>query len=311
MVTQIDVCLACYNGGRYLPALLASLRAQDEPSFRVLMQDDGSTDDTPALLAAAQAADARFIPAAEQGRHLGAVGNFLSLIRQSDAPYTALCDQDDVWHADKLSACRAAMARAEAEYGSDTPLLVHSDAALVDADGAPLHPSFFAHQGWDGSTVTLAPLLVQNNVTGCTLLMNAPLRRLVAAHGTPEAMFMHDWFIALTAAAFGQIVFLPRALVDYRQHGTNVMGASKGGQLARFARALSLPRQVRERIALTYRHTRAFAASYPALPDEARHVIDAYLTLPETPKLTRWRTLRRLGCLMQSPLTRLAQLLFT
>lgn len=42
-------------------------------------------------------------------------------------------------------------------------------------------------------------------------------------------MYMHDWFLALTAAAFGHVVCLPRPLVDYRQHGNNEMGASAAG----------------------------------------------------------------------------------
>ena len=47
MVKRIDVCMACYNGAAYLPAMLNSLRAQDDADFRILMQDDGSADDTP------------------------------------------------------------------------------------------------------------------------------------------------------------------------------------------------------------------------------------------------------------------------
>lgn len=308
VVKTIQVLLACYNGERYLPQQLASLQEQDDPAFSVLMQDDGSADGTSALLQAA--ADVRFLLGAESGRHLGAIGNFISLMGQCTADYAALCDQDDVWAADKLSRCRAAMEQAEARYGAETPLLVHSDARLVDGEGRILSESFFAHQGWDGSAAALSRLLVQNNVTGCTLMMNTPLRRLVLQHADPQKMFMHDWFIALTAAAFGHIVFIPEPLVDYRQHGANVMGASRRSLLQRGIQAMGQWQKGKARIALTYTHTRAFLNAYgAALPEAARQTIEHYLATESMGKLRRIITVQKNGYAMQSTVARLGQML--
>ncbi len=307
---MVSILLAAYNGERFLPQQLASLRAQTV-DFRVLWQDDGSADGTLALLEAVSREDARFRPGKAQGLHLGAVGNFLSLMAQDDAPYTALCDQDDVWHGDKLTRCVAAMEAAEALYGADTPLLVHSDSRLIGADGKTLHASFFAHQQWDGSAADLPRLLVQNNVTGCTVLMNAALRRLVVAHAVPETLFMHDWFIALTAAAFGQVIFLPEALVDYRQHGSNVLGASRHGLLRRGLDALRMPRKARARLRLTYDHARVFREAYgDALPTSAACTVAAYLATQKLCKVQRVQALRRGGYVMQGRLTRLGQIIF-
>ena len=274
------------------------------------MQDDGSDDDTPALLRKA-AQDGSFLLGTEGGQHLGAIGNFWSLLRQSDGELIALCDQDDEWEPNRLSRCREALELAEARWGADTPLLVHSDCRLVDAEGALLQESFFRHQGWDPAAVTLSRLLVQNNVTGCTLMMNAALRRLVAEHADPASMHMHDWFIALTAAAFGHIVFLDEPLVRYRQHGVNVMGASRQTLLQRGMKALGAWQKGKARIALTYRHTRAFREAYGALlPDEAAAVIDRYLATERMGKIRRVMAVRRGGYTMQSRITRMGQLLF-
>ncbi len=204
----IDVLLACYNGSAYLPQQLASLAAQSGEDFRVLMQDDGSQDGTPELLADWCQRDRRFqlVSDASPQRIHSAIGNFWSLLQQSDAPYIALCDQDDEWLPQRLHCCMAAMQAAELRWGADTPLLIHSDAQLIDAQGAILHESFFRHQGWDAEATTLPRLLVQNNVTGCTVLLNRPLCRLALAHGDPARMHMHDWFLALTAAAFGRLL---------------------------------------------------------------------------------------------------------
>ena len=310
VVKRVQVLMACYNGGPYLSRQLATLRAQDDPCFSVLMQDDGSDDDTPALLHRA-ALDGFFLLGTEGGRHLGAIGNFWSLLRQSDGELIALCDQDDEWSPCRLSRCREIMEQAERRYGEGTPLLVHSDCRLVDAQGMPLAESFFRRQGWDPAATSLARLLVQNNVTGCTLMMNAPLRRLALEYGRPSEMYMHDWFLALTAAAFGQIVFIPEPLVSYRQHGGNVMGASASGQVRRGAQALSQWEKARARITLTYDHARAFRDMYgEALPDAARLCIDTYLSTQQLCKLRRVLAVRRGGYTMQSPVTRAGQLLF-
>ena len=311
VVKTIQVLMACYNGEKYLPQQLSSLLTQDDPCFSVLMQDDGSTDATPSLLSDITRQDSRFLLAADQGQHHGAIGNFLSLLGQCEADYAALCDQDDLWAADRLSRCRKAMEEAEARYGADVPLLIHSDSRVVDGDGHTLQESFFLHQGWNKNAMTLPRLLVQNNVTGCTLLMNTALRRLVVEHGDPRTMHMHDWFIALTAAAFGHVIFVDEPLISYRQHGVNVVGASQQNLGQRGVKALSQWEKGKRRIALTYTHTRAFRdACGDALPSEARRFIDDYLATEHMGKLRRVLTVQRKGYTMQSKITRLGQIIF-
>ncbi len=313
VVKEIQVLLAAYQGETYLPELLDSLGAQDDGCFSVLMRDDGSTDGTVELLRQRCRQDSRFRLLEDTSAHSGAAGSFLRLMRLAspEAAYFALCDQDDVWMPNRLSACRAAMARAEALYGEQTPLLVHSDAVVTDEQGRTLAGSFFAHQGWDGAAVTLPRLLVQTNVTGCTVLMNAPLKALVAQYAQAQGMYMHDWLIALTAAACGHVVFVDKPLVRYRQHGTNVMGASAKTQVERGLDMLGKWRKGKERIALTYRHTRYFRQTMEkALPESALMDIDRYLATEKEGKLLRvWHVMQG-GYTMQSPVTRLGQILF-
>ena len=76
------VLLTAYNGAAYLPAQLSSLCAQ-AVSFTAILRDDGSADDTPALLAAQCHQDARFRLSPTSGAHLGAVGGFFALMREA------------------------------------------------------------------------------------------------------------------------------------------------------------------------------------------------------------------------------------
>ena len=310
-LVKTAVLLTAFNGSAHLPALLDSLRSQTDPDFFVLMQDDGSTDDTQSLLRDVSLQDSRFRFGTEQGMHLGAAGNFISLIRQADADWCLLCDQDDLWEPEKIAVLKQAMQDLESRNGCDTPLLVHSDCSLIDDSGEKTGDSFFRHQGWDPGAVTLPRLLVQNNVTGCTLIMNRPLRELVAAHARAKDLFMHDWFIALTAASFGRIAFVDRPLTRYRQHADNVVGASARSLLARGIAALRNRKDARRRILLTYTHTKVFRKLCgDELPAEAKSILDAYLATQHMRKIPRVLAVRRMGCVMQSPVTRLGQILF-
>ena len=308
---NVQILLAVYNGMDHLPALLESLRAQDDPGFSVLVQDDGSDDASPSLLEELCQNDPRFSLGSESGRHLGAAGNFLSLIRQADADLVFLCDQDDVWMPEKVSVLKQAMIEAETKFGAGTPLLVHSDCVLMNEDGTVTAESFFRHQGWDPSAVTLPRLLVQNNVTGCTLAMNRPLCCLIAEHGRAKDLFMHDWFIALTAASFGHVIFVTRQLTAYRQHSENAIGASRSGLLVRGMRALGERKKAKRRIQLTYTHTQVFRRLYgDLLPETAQKITSDYLATRTMKKVPRVLAVRRMGCTMQSSITRVGQMLF-
>lgn len=310
LVSSLTVLLPTYNGARYLPGQLDSLRCQNDYDFRVLIQDDGSSDETPGILQGLKD-DPLFAFGNESGRHLGAKGSFLSLMRQADSPYAALCDQDDVWEPDRLSAGRKLLSEAEARFGPEIPLLVHSDCAVTDEAGRTVHESFFRHQGWDPAAVTLTRLLVQNNVTGCTVLMNRALYSLAAKHADPERIFMHDWFLALTAAAFGHILFLDQPLVRYRQHGDNAVGASRDNLRARAVKAFRDPARAGARIALTYEQASVFLDCYgESLPSPAKETVEAYLRTRKYPKLRRVLAVRRGGYTMQSRTARWGQALF-
>jgi hypothetical protein len=141
--------------------------------------------------------------------------------------------------------------------------------------------------------------------------MNNPLRKLIADRAKAKDIFMHDWFIALTAASFGRIAFVDKPLTRYRQHGDNVIGASRRSLLARGFSALRDRKNAKHRILLTYTHTLVFRKLYgDELPSRAQEIADAYLSTRRMRKIPRVLAVRRMGCVMQNPVTRLGQILF-
>jgi len=305
---MIDILLATYNGERYLPSLSRSLRAQSFADFTVLCRDDGSRDGTAALLARLEREDKRFriLYGSPSG---SASGCFFALLRASDAPYTMFCDQDDVWHADKVEKTLRAMKAAEAKYGTDTPLLVHTDLRVVDAVLREISPSLMDYQQLSPSEDSLSRLLCQSLVSGCTMMINEPLRRLVTEH-LPETCLMYDWWISLAAAAFGRIVYLPEATIDYRQHDSNQVGAQNARSAAYVLQKLRSG-SAGKALAGTYAQAAAFAAAFgDILPRQQSERIRGYAALPDMNKLQRIRSIRRMGTLKCGTLRRLGQYWF-
>lgn len=300
----IDVLLATYNGEKYLKAQIESILAQKvEETVRLLVSDDGSTDGTPDILRSFGQRITLITPPHQKG----AKGNFLALLRACTAPYAALCDQDDVWDANKLQKSLDAIKRIE--EGGKVPALVHTDLAVTDARGAIVHPSFFKHQGWDYDAVSLNRLLVQNNATGCTMLLNRKLIDLVSLADEKD-VYMHDWWIALTAASLGRVAVISEPLVLYRQHGVNQIGASEKSLFGRMLTAFQTPAKWKKRIRVTYAQAQALLNCYEArLSEEKCACLRFYLQTQTQGKLTRLSNLRRGGFLMQNRIQRLGHLI--
>ncbi|OIR07909.1 abequosyltransferase RfbV [mine drainage metagenome] len=256
----LEVVLATFNGAAYLDEMLASLAAQSvlPPTLRVC--DDGSRDDTRAVLDRWR--EVLPIVWLDAPPGAGACRNFARLLAASEADYVMLADQDDVWDPDKIACAMHEMAALEARWGRTVPLLVHGDTRLVDEALRPLAPSFFDFQRLDPHADGFARLLLQNVVTGCTVLVNRALLQL--ALPVPDAAPMHDWWLALVASAFGHIGFVRRPTVGYRQHGGNAIGARgwSARYLAERARCLLSRRGAMLLLEPCMAQARAFDARY-------------------------------------------------
>jgi rhamnosyltransferase len=224
----VVVILSSYNGARFIAEQIESIRRQSFTGWRLLVRDDGSSDDTPNIVERLARVDPRIHLLRDGDGNLGVAASFGALLERAaelKARYVAFADQDDVWQPHKLARELELLQRREAETGAATPLLVHSDLTVVAENLHVIHPSFlaFQHLGHRADW-PIGAMLVQNFVTGCTALFNNAL--LQAAVPIPQVV-MHDWWFGLCAAALGEILYLPEATVLYRQHDRNTIG-SKG-----------------------------------------------------------------------------------
>lgn len=227
MPSCISVALCTHNGALYIKEQLRSILTQTVPPVEVVVSDDASIDGTLELVHDVWNEFSGILPRLVVLRNetaLGVTANFEQAVSACTEDLIALSDQDDVWVSGRLEAIMA-------EFESRPRLsLVFSDARLVSDKGEPLGTSLFEALEISPTDLTalragdaFATLLRRNLVTGAT----AVFRRTLLEDATPfDPAWVHDQWLAVIAAATGEIDWMPEQLVDYRQHAGNQIGVA-------------------------------------------------------------------------------------
>ena len=219
--------MCTYNGAAYLPEQLDSLAAQTRPPNELVVCDDASDDDRTREIVKAFARRAKFrVRLYINHETLGSIKNFDRAIRHCHGNIILLCDQDDVWKANKL-------ARIEEAFLSVPDVgLVFTDAEIVSENLERIAGSLWESASFPGESQELIKqsnffqaLLRGNVVTGATLAFRSTLRRLVLP--IPDGTILqHDAWIALIVSAVAPVFFLTEPLIKYRQHAGQQIGVS-------------------------------------------------------------------------------------
>lgn len=224
--STIAILLATYNGEKYLPTQLESIINQDYSDWKVFVSDDGSTDNTLSVIKDYVARYPDKIELLEKDKPTGsAKKNFMYMVSKiTDYEYIMCCDQDDFWMPNKVRVTMEKMKEIEKDNHS-IPCLVHTDLEVVDGNLNTLAPSFFEFSSLNSERCVVNQLLIQNIVTGCTMMANRALLNYATRECNIDNVLMHDWWFALVAACFGKIGFVDQPTIRYRQHGNNSVGA--------------------------------------------------------------------------------------
>lgn len=222
---MIDILLSVYNGEKFLKEQIDSILSQSCTDWHLYIRDDGSRDSSVNIIKQYSQDFCSKIFFLDD--YLGNIGilqsyNVLAdyVIRNSSSQYFMFSDQDDVWHKDKIMLTYIKMKSIE---NKGVPCLVHTDLVVCDAKLNTISPTMWRYQKLNPKICSFTNYLVQNNVTGCTILVNRNL--LVKAFPIPKMAIMHDWWMAMVAAGFGVIDYEEKPLIYYRQHSSNTLGA--------------------------------------------------------------------------------------
>lgn len=240
---SVEVLLSTYNGDKYLGELLDSLVKQTYNNVTIRIRDDGSQDETKKILRSFSCCHQNVF--VEYGENIGVRESFFRLLLETfgKADYYAFCDQDDIWLPGKVE---RAVQKLEL-IDSSTPALYCSRLELVDSNLKHLKYTKKARRVGFGNA------LVHNIATGCTIVINRAARNIISGN-LPTQVIMHDSWLYLVVAAFGEVVYDEISNIKYRQHECNVIGAN-----------LSLLGILKERISRFTNRYRRFLSSDQAL----------------------------------------------
>ena len=307
---MLAILLSAYNGEQFIADQIDSLLQQTVQDFHIYISDDCSTDSTYEIIQSYCDRYPEKITATRNAHNSGgARHNAIRLMIERRADYLMLCDQDDVWLPDKIALTLAKLKDMESAYGIDTPLMVHTDLEVVDEQLQTIQTSFWAAMNSNSRKNKLHNLIIQNIITGCTVMYNRALANLICEE--PEFMIMHDWWLGLVATTFGHIEPLYDRTIKYRQHAHNDIGAKDVRTLGyKFNRLLNYG-EVKHAVNMTYQQAESFLKMYrERLTAEQIRLLSEYSAIPNHNKLMKWVTICRLGTFKNGVGRKIAQFLF-
>lgn len=211
----VQVLMSTYNGDKYLEEQLNSLISQKDVNVKILVRDDGSTDNTTKIL---DEWKAKGVLEWYTGPNLKPALSFMDLIYNAPAcEFYAFCDQDDYWKSNKLISAVEKIKK----HSQTKPILYTSPTELVDENLNSLNVKSKSVHG-----DTVEQCIICSNATGCTEVFNYELLKL-AKHCRPKNIGMHDgWIHKICLAMDGILIRDDESYILYRQHGDNVVGGT-------------------------------------------------------------------------------------
>ncbi|HFI0620383.1 TPA: glycosyltransferase family 2 protein [Streptococcus suis] len=284
---KVNILMSTYNGQQFLAEQIRSIQEQSYTDWTLFIRDDGSSDNTKEILKDFERQDSRIhLIDSDKSDNLGVIKSFHKLVNHDRADYYFFSDQDDVWLPNKLE-----LSLKEAQnYPADLPLMVYMDLKVVNQDLEIMTESMVKSQSHHANT-ELVQELTENTVTGGVAMIN---HALAEKWQETDDILMHDWYLALLASAFGNLVFIDQPGELYRQHSDNVLGArTLSKRFKKWIRPHILFAVYWDLIKNSQKQARHLLQM--PLSQSNRELIEAFITIMDKPMLERFRILRKYG----------------
>ena len=291
---MVSILMATHNGEQYLKEQLDSILSQSVQSFKIIVNDDASTDSTWEILQEyAKTYPQKFVISRSSVNSGSAKFNFLGMMSSVHDKYVMLCDQDDVWLPDKIERTLEKMICLESK-NKGKAVLVRSDMHVVNEKLEVISNSYKSFMHSSFSRTNLNQVLIQNSFAGCSAMYNSELAKLLTRK--PDYCIMHDWWLELVASAFGVIGDLDAPTVLYRQHDNNEIGASNVRSVSYKINRLINYKRIITAIEITYAQAESFLKCYRnELTVKQKKDIDLYCRIPNKSKFGKIITILKLG----------------
>jgi glycosyltransferase involved in cell wall biosynthesis len=259
--TKIAILMATYNGEEYVGEQLDSILNQSFKDWTLYVHDDGSKDDTLGVVKQYANQHPNKIIVVDGPSTGGAKKNFFYLMKEVVADYIMFSDQDDVWLPQKIE--KTYEKCLELEGGDlDKPVVAFTDLKVVDQDLKVLSEKMSSYQMLNMDNTEFNKLMIQNVVTGCTMMINHACQDMSLRCKDYDQVIMHDWWCALVASYFGKIGYVDQSLILYRQHGDNSVGAKDVHDTTYIKSKLRLSKEQRQSLQNTQKQVKHFVEVY-------------------------------------------------
>nr|UGZ04924.1 putative glycosyl transferase [Streptococcus mitis] len=251
--------MATYNGEEFLREQLDSILCQTVSTWKLLIRDDNSSDQTRAIIKEYEEKDSRIKLIKNTSQHHGAYYNFFGLlndVRQNENPFDfyMFADQDDIWDVNKLECL---ISYYYEKVKTEEPVLIYADMRIIDANGKMIANSMDQLMGIRYTNPISA--FMSHKVYGCNTLFNRELFEILPLlpYDAPELAFLsHDNFTTKTAALKGQVYFYNEPTMGYRRYGHNVTNKHEYNfAFKRILKRISKIDELAKDHALTYKQT--------------------------------------------------------
>ncbi len=258
---KISLAMTTYNGESYIIRQLDSLKNQTRELDEVIICDDGSTDNTAALVA-------EYIERNKlhnwiftiNERNVGFAANFKKAIGMTSGDLIFLCDQDDEWHDDKIEKMENIICR------NDISALV-SSLKFIDQDSNKKMPGYIPN--WykkmnvgtqdEIRKIDFLSICTTNFAPGCTMCFKREIAKEYLQFEFAHSI-AHDWLIALISSAHGGFYYVNTPLIDYRIHSNNAIGVKSAAKSKNAEQQLQSMERLKSRyeigIACNYENTK-------------------------------------------------------
>lgn len=301
---KIAVLLSTYNGEKYIEELLESILNQSYTNFHIFVRDDGSSDNTYNKIVTIHDVNKEKITVIDSSYNIGVKSSFSNLISYVldyfEFEYFMFADQDDVWLKNKISKSYTMMN----QLNQQKPIIVHTDMYVTDSKLNVISKSFWEYQHINPEKSSFNRLLVQNVVTGCTIIFNRKLASMAVP--IPEKAIMHDWWLGIIASAFGDIHYDKEPTIYYRQHESNTLGAHNYSYKSMFSKIFTINLFDHNLIqAQIFRNV-----FYNELSDIQKVIINSFCKLKKLSFFERLRIICKFGFYKNGVFRNLAMILF-
>ncbi|MBB5647476.1 glycosyltransferase [Pedobacter cryoconitis] len=268
---SIDILLATYNGSDYLENQILSVIGQTYKNWKLIIHDDGSKDSTLEVIKKYQDIDNRIFLVKDDLVFNDAAANFMHLLKLSTSELIIFCDQDDIWFENKLILLVNGF-----DNKFEEPMAVfcngfayRGDEGIINDKITNVFPKELKEQ-----------LFLNGGIQGCSLMFNLALKQKLNV--VPQFIAMHDHFITLGAICFGQLKYIDKSLMLYRQfHANKVTANIEFSLIKRFKSEIPVIDRTH------YKATESFYQTYKSqLTPGQIQLFEAYLLYPES---TLWK----------------------